>query len=165
MPEPPSSKPPPAAVQEICLGRLAGLLELSRTAPWGAATSREAVLACWRKGRLEPPSLASRSNRCTAERHVARVAWFCAHGWRCPVLLGLAPTGRVVVVDGQHRVMAAWALRHRVISARLEAADMDALMGLLGPVRRPISPFYPSPMQLGRARVALPPGFHGANTG
>lgn len=158
--EPPPAKPKPGSVHEVCLGRLSGLMGLPERTPWGGRAERDAILSRWRDGRLEPPPPDASRTPCPHDRHLARVAWFCAHGWGDPVVLGIGRAGRVRAIDGGHRLVAAWALRHRVISAQFKDGDEAGLIRLLGKVRRPASPFYPSPMQLGRGRVALPPGFH-----
>lgn len=42
------------------------------------------------------------------EQHVARVAYFCIHGWKDEVWVEVHGPGMLELVDGHHRVAAAW---------------------------------------------------------
>lgn len=157
MSEPPDPSsiplPPPCEIPMAQLGRA---LTVSQSRWWGHdPVARECVMGRWRNGQFEYEPYSNQNQRWSRDRHLSRVAFFCAHGWQEPVVIALNGD-RVRVLDGTHRILAAWVLNHRVITARVLGGDR-AKQRLLGIQKPNPSPFFPSPMVLGYGRPLITP--------
>lgn len=138
---------------EIPMARLRGLLDLDGTSWWGhAPITRPCVVERWREGYLEPHPYPGVKDKWPRTRHLDRIGFFCAYGWRDPVVLSLHHE-QVRVVDGLHRILAAWVLGHRVITAKVIGGD-ETKRRVLGVRSRRHNLFYPSPTSFGHARPA-----------
>ena len=152
MPEPPSPLvfPLPPA-HEISMARLEHALNIANTRWWGhPPVTKKCVMDRWRAGDFDCTSYTTYPDGWTRERHLSRVAFFCAHGWRQPAVLTIQ-SHQVRALDGIHRLLAAWTLNHRVITARVVGGSQTKQQ-ILGVQARTSQLFFPSPMVLGKGR-------------
>lgn len=151
-PEPPSpSLLAKLPAHEIPMARLSGLLDLDSTHWWDhAPISRKCVMKRWREGHIEPTPYCPSEGKWSRTRHLDRIGFFCAYGWREPAVLAIHKD-EVRIVDGLHRILAARTLGHRVITAKVIGGD-ESKHRLLGIRLRKDNLFYPSPTTFGLAR-------------
>lgn len=144
---------------ELPLARLLSLLNPFLQPGWGTPPPKpEAVLDAWRDGHLEMRSSHSSTQPWTPRQHLQRAAYFCNQGWCVPVALRVSNAG-IEMEDGWHRLAAAAALRHRLLTVHVQDEDNQLVRWLGTAERVQGTPFFPMPACLGGRRLSLPSHF------
>lgn len=154
----PDRRPPCAVVCEAPLARLHQAIGGGQALRWGhSPLGSQDVLDAWKQGQLETASYSQTPDSWTRVRHLRRVAFFCAQGWQDPPRLAAEASG-LVFLDGQHRFLAAQALRHRIVTVEIHG-DRRHIERWLGQAEQPAEPFFPMPMAWGGRTLPLPANF------
>lgn len=154
----PDQRPPRIVVCEAPLARLHQAIGGGQALRWGhVPLGSQEVLDAWKQGLLETASHSQTPNGWTRTRHLHRVAFFCAQGWQEPPRLAAEASG-LVFLDGQHRFLAAQALRHRIVTVEVHG-DRRHVERWLGRAEEPVEPFFPMPTAWGGRTLPLPATF------
>lgn len=154
----PDRRPPRIVLCEAPLARLHQAIGGGQALRWGhVPLGSQEVLDAWKQGLLETASHSQTPNGWTRTRHLRRVAFFCAQGWQEPPRLAAEASG-LVFLDGQHRFLAAQALRHRVVTVEVHG-DRRHVERWLGRPEEPVEPFFPMPTAWGGRTLPLPATF------
>lgn len=154
----PDRSSPPAPLFEVPLARVHQVMGRKPSLWWGhVAFTAEEVLESWRTGLIETDSYSLARSPWPRDRHLQRVAFFCAQGWQSPPRVKPTEQG-LSFMEGQHRYLAALALNHRIITLAVEG-EAQHIEHWLGRLNIAIDPFYPMPMALGVRCLPLPNHF------